>query len=865
MKNFDVWNRYLDNQNHPLHGCVQFMVRDGNTPAPIFDSDERPLQNPQITDNYGRTQHQVFINSDVVAYFYKYIGNGNWQTQPDPDAPPSDPVIDTSDATKWSLQFTVESWDSSSIDLHSSSLFVVESMAELRALDLEDVPQLESKKKMILLLGYNQAGDKEPVCYIWNPDSTDIDDGGSIIQGSELTGRWILVQPTEHCDSRHFGVFPQDTLNGADQSTGILNLFNYCNRTGLKPFFNGSAEAKYFKFSNLVGIVSAIDVSPQTTFLVSGQSSITGEWNGDPKFIFSDEMTTVTVNCSKAKTSWGASQYIGVREVIIDQDPVQRVWTDCHIDMRLNPAYGFQFYHCSFEFNGNLGSDNAHNIHNSFFNCKMNERMLIIDGDFKANLTGHCYNCQIDPDDFYHSMDLFKQARCTSEPSPFFNYRDFPNVGKPYSNYTGNTVQASGGVWVTDLKNALATRVELEALPGQTALILEGVTGWYSVPAQITQLVIRESSVALEINGQTGIVSYNSDIEIKSMPSGANEGTATIQAFNSRISGITSEWQYFYAQSCTLNSVILAKNTFLKDSVINQNYVLIYQDGVSRTVTYPSENHLSPEITVTVSKFIHGHIENNTFNAQLVIDAQYKNTANGEHSTWPVCLDYVLVDSLFIKGNTSSIAEYPWYIWPCNGPWKFDNLHNYIFTDNGGTFESKTVVASTVRRGSNYTPGTPGTLYLAANSGQGDLGAWANTSEYIEQVMQWKEYMDMGDKYFCQMRFFSIGTRGVKFNIRISAVGSQTLNWPGKTQSEGHALITDDAYGKAYFGYWDWTKDDKICDVRNLYQLNATAYDPIFSPTGTDQWSPIFQIRNFIIGKADMENGSTINIEIEQI
>ena len=191
MKNFDVWNRYLDNQNHPLHGCVQFMVRDGNTPAPIFDSDERPLQNPQITDNYGRTQHQVFINSDVVAYFYKYIGNGNWQTQADPNGPPSDPVIDTSDVTKWSLQFTVESWDSSSIDLHSSSLFVVESMADLRALDLEEVPQLESEKKMILLLGYNQAGDKEPVCYIWNPESTDIDDGGSIIQGSELTGRWI--------------------------------------------------------------------------------------------------------------------------------------------------------------------------------------------------------------------------------------------------------------------------------------------------------------------------------------------------------------------------------------------------------------------------------------------------------------------------------------------------------------------------------------------------------------------------------------------------------------------------------------------------------------------------------------------------
>ena len=35
MRNFDNWSRYLDNDNKPLHGCVQFMVKDGNTVAPI--------------------------------------------------------------------------------------------------------------------------------------------------------------------------------------------------------------------------------------------------------------------------------------------------------------------------------------------------------------------------------------------------------------------------------------------------------------------------------------------------------------------------------------------------------------------------------------------------------------------------------------------------------------------------------------------------------------------------------------------------------------------------------------------------------------------------------------------------------------
>jgi hypothetical protein len=98
MRNFDQWCRYLDNQGNPLHGCVQFMVKDGNTIAPIYDSDGTALDNPQITDIYGRTEHQVFIDVDVIAYFYKYIGNGIWSNQQN---------IDTSDVTKWELQYTI--------------------------------------------------------------------------------------------------------------------------------------------------------------------------------------------------------------------------------------------------------------------------------------------------------------------------------------------------------------------------------------------------------------------------------------------------------------------------------------------------------------------------------------------------------------------------------------------------------------------------------------------------------------------------------------------------------------------------------------------------------------------------------------
>ena len=78
MRNLDLWNRYLDNSGKILQGCIQVMVKDGNTNADIYDSDGTAIQNPQLTDEYGRSEKQIFIEEDVVAYFYKYIGTGSF-------------------------------------------------------------------------------------------------------------------------------------------------------------------------------------------------------------------------------------------------------------------------------------------------------------------------------------------------------------------------------------------------------------------------------------------------------------------------------------------------------------------------------------------------------------------------------------------------------------------------------------------------------------------------------------------------------------------------------------------------------------------------------------------------------------------
>lgn len=321
MRNMDSWNRYLDNNGKVLYGCIQVMVKDGNTPADIYDRDGTALANPQLTDNFGRSDRQIFINADVVAYFYKYIGNGTLVEE-------QELGIDTSDQSKWNLQYTIENIFGMSFNLTSIAPMNVPNMTALRALNTNDVPEVGGKK-VITLLGYNILGDKEPINYVWNKDSYANDNGGNVIQAdSALTGRWIMVKPTEHVDSKHFGVFPQMSgTNYEYQTLKINNLFDYCNEEGLRPYFNGTDSAKYFAYTNLSAILKEpIDVSYGTTFVDDGTNALSiPSFNGDP--VFKNHNTTL--HTGTIKTKWNPKIDSQYDQVIIDNNPVDmRSWTD---------------------------------------------------------------------------------------------------------------------------------------------------------------------------------------------------------------------------------------------------------------------------------------------------------------------------------------------------------------------------------------------------------------------------------------------------------------------------------------------------------------------------------------------------------
>ena len=342
FRNFDSWDVYFDRDGKRLSGCVEFMLKDGTTPAAIYDGDDTPLNNPVLTDDMGRTEHQVFVRSDVLAYFYRYVGNGSLADE-------QEEGIDTSDVSKWALQYTVESAAIDERSVTGESSMGVGTMADLRALDPTEVPEVY-ETKIVCLQGYYECGDCEPVWYVYDPDDgASNDDNGSVIQPDNvLTGRWILVRPTKHCDSRHFGVFPQDSEYAqVDHTTGISQLVSYCNAKGLRPFFNGSQETPYFIYSSLsVSSKNPIDVSDETQFVDGGTNNrFYGEWNGNPFFSHNN----TNLRCRTVKLSWNARSWQDCVDFVIDSAFRPEVLSNVNVIFAVAPASNLHLTNCTVE------------------------------------------------------------------------------------------------------------------------------------------------------------------------------------------------------------------------------------------------------------------------------------------------------------------------------------------------------------------------------------------------------------------------------------------------------------------------------------------------------------------------------------
>ena len=693
-RSFDTWNRYLDNKGNPLHGCIQFMVQDGNTLAPIFDQDDTPLSNPQITDIYGRTEHQVFINEDVVAYFYKYIGNGTWTTEED---------IDTSDLTKWSFQYTITSKNTLDLTIASNTYTCVPTIATLRNVNVETVPEIDGVK-VITLLGYNQIGDKEPINYVWNSEETTLnDDGGSVIQSaSSLTGRWIMVQPTEHCDSRHFGVFPSTSMNMEDQTYGITKLFTYCESKGIRPFFNGSYDNSWFKYSNINVVAKQIDTTKYTKFNDNGMSYITAEWNVFPTFYNSNTL----LNTSYVDTSCGAYGYNSYVVVDFNTQPRQTNWQNCVVNINTNVS-GYNFNNCEIHSNGKLVGDN-----NTFTNCKLTASMF----DDDAELNGKCTNCSIDIQDFKDNLDLYKQIRLTSDTNPNFDYQNLPTSVNPFTYYTDNVVTSS----VLRLSNFNAVDTVTIGKLNNTVLELHNCTGKLNLVSYVYgDTILIKGCKDLEITNISNAVTLHIEDSSVVMPA---KTVLSLSVRNSTIASGSITCTDFTSYSSILSTPIACKNVVVKDSQINSN--------------------ISQTIDGACSTFI----DNNIFNAQLsiagvsgsqVVNATITNNF-GNYST-PIALDRTYLDSV-------------------------DSHHVYTYDNNKGTFPKRnaefTQNISIINNIQNFTGSQ---WFWTLGGGTGATIPWIGFPSYYydDGTVWYRNHM----KFSEQFNVFRIGTDDEKVEV----------------------------------------------------------------------------------------------------
>lgn len=839
MRSFDTWNRYLDNNNNPLHGCVQFMVKDGSTVAPIYDSDGTALDNPQLTDIYGRTQHQVFIDEDCVAYFYKYIGNGIWSAQEG---------IDTSDVSKWYLQYTIENQNSSDINVDGTSTLCVPTIEALRELDIEGVPTVGGVK-VITLLGYNTVGDKEPINYYWDPESTEQDDDGSVIHSNnEINGRWIMVQPTLHCDSKHFGIFPGNSNNMADQTYSIIKLFNYCNNKGLRPYFNANGDYFWYRYSNLNVSAEAIDISKGVKFYDLGDSTITAEWNGDPQFV----QRNTNIVAKNVKTSWDAKSYTGYENVIIDKYTDQKNWQDAHIDTRIK-TYGYNFNNCTFEENGNLGSNNGTD-YNTFYNCRLTSKMFIITGNDKAFFgAGQAHACSFVQEDWIgdDALALYIQLRMTNIPDANFDYKSVTSALNPVVEYTSRVITSD--IIRLNNFNYIGTGCRIDRCDA-SILELDNCTGFYDLS---------------NWEGKTIVIKNCRDFALTSLPANAsiviessyiNLGTTNECNLSVRDSTIAGNDTYVLTSFTAFNSIvsvkIYAKNSVVKDCQVNGEYHLIPQDGAERTVSYRGWYLSMNLITVEVSKFIHGYFDNNIFNAKIVIDAWYNNGTEG-YTT-----DEVLVDGFTFINNTSGQQD-AWEIKPAIGAFAHDSLHSYKWAGNKGTFQCITQVTCTYIGNDVNNYGTPGGLIGNSN---GCIGAIAYSEVYHEQYLP-DGYFDRCFKYFCDnMKLFTIGSTDVVTDLELTLQPEHGTQFP---------LDETSYYGLTNFGTTQRVSTlfpteeynpmsgsaSRVEDIRNPMQFND-ATDPRFPAYWTipAPWTPYWQLRNFNLGKiANDGNMSNMN------
>lgn len=837
MRTWDNWSRYFDNNNKPLHGCIQFMVKDGNTVAPIYDVDGTALDNPIITDIYGRTLHQVCIDEDVVAYFYKYVGNGIWSSELD---------IDTSDTSKWALQYTSESDLYVDINNEGRSSFAVMNIEELRDLNANDVMSIDGVK-IVTLMGYNEAGDKEPINYIWNADSTEPDDGGAVIATDLIKGRWIMVCPTEHLDVRHYGVFPSDSQNMLDQTLAIQYALVYANNHGLRLFFDTLMNVQYYHYYKLTNItlnpINQIDLAKGVYFIdddVIIHSQQTNAFRNDPYFLNGD----TTLYSNYAKASWNIKALNKAKSnepatYIIDStssSATVKTLQGWNVVVNQNIS-GYTFVQCNISGDSMISSSTLTSCVLDVIGCLSTDNTLQ-----NLTLTEKMFNgspmpqtavngCIADIDNFGNKVELwkylhwrmadFKDIDFKYVTIPIDFYIDNQELGdRSYTNFIGTGTSHTFG------ESSVAHIYRFTNVRGNIHIPGNAVNQYVFDNCEINLTVgnrfnaytisIKDSNIIFNDDlPNTTIYANSSNITLKSNYAAISIKDTTLEPLTSSTRLNTAN---FSAYSSIVNQEVSAPNLLYKDSQINKDIYSV-NNGTS-IITY---------IDNCIWNNIQQHISSDTVNT--IISGAWTN--NNATKADPIVFDM------------TNIAN-------------SDGAHHYAYDGNTGTFLPKTFKNSWLQYGVYSINSTSWNYYhlnrpelfnmpclVRANDRQ-PVGAGSTSWGYFSFGIWIPASYNWGNN---NIKMFSIGNKNYRFKVNVQ-VEFTNANINDMTFTYESYNSTFEYKGLIYKDGINWTNLDlstKLIEGPNNIPYSSDKFcyggsadvpeaaPPVIPPAGADQ------------------------------
>lgn len=640
MRMFDNRNSWLDNEGKPLVGRVKFCKLHTTVLENIYNMNGTVvLANPQYTNTIGQLEYQVFLKdkTDYTVRFEKYIGNGDM----------------SEDQENWLDVYSCDNiWDTYGIEVDSTTFQLVNNIDDLRACDPSTITTRDNHK-VVILGGYNVIGDKPQVMYIWNPNSIENDNGGSVIKvGSIATGRWELCNTfsSDGIDVRHFGVFGTDSKQDATDlmslQIGVANT--YAASIGLPLYFPTINGITWYKFNNL-NIAGAKFAKETKVFGNSGTSSIITVYSEDEYldvFNNSDYNAVFTIRGTTVKTSWGVNSnncvYDPSYKLIVDSvvNTFNNTFTDVIVDCQYEIT-GCTFDNCELHSVEKLGDDNI------FRNCRLSEQMFTDGVDFST---------------------------ITVYDDDIIDIEEWPTTSK----------------WLTLVAQNNNTVLDFRGRTLDSSCILNWTNMATYKNAKFDNFTIKQTTVVFDnCSGNLNIVTtadlksvalYNTDITITNI--NVQKITDILFARNSTIScnknitvpliqlaysTINAENNIFYSDRiemnyCSINTALSAAEVIAKDTTFNKNILSDVPTLVNCTIQAIVRQNKGPTINFLIQNCIFGP------NAYHDIYSDVQNTV--VIGKWIGNIG---------QGNNPIRIDITNLVWT-------DSQHSYTYENNIGTF-----------------------------------------------------------------------------------------------------------------------------------------------------------------------------------